>query len=167
MVAARKIGAADGFVKQHVAGHQQAGFGAVKHNVAGGVAGDVQHLETVAADAQAVVFRQPLLRLESGRHRKAVFAGDDGQLFEQEAVVRMRAEHRHRPQAHQLVGAGGVVEMAVGEPHGFEYQAAAVDFCQKLRHVAANVGEYGFAAFVVPQQGAVLAEGGNGGNVKM
>ncbi len=37
--------------------------------------------------------------------------------------------------------------------------------CQRLRqerHVAADIGQDGFAAFVVPNQGAVLAEGGNG-----
>ena len=51
MAAAFEIGAADGFVKQHVAGNQQVLFGAVKHHMAGRVAGDVQHLKAVRAHA--------------------------------------------------------------------------------------------------------------------
>ena len=51
MTAAFEIGAADGFVEQHVAGNQQVLFGAVKHHMAGSVAGDVQHLEAVCAHA--------------------------------------------------------------------------------------------------------------------
>jgi glyoxylase-like metal-dependent hydrolase (beta-lactamase superfamily II) len=48
VVAAREVGSAYGFVKQYVARDEQPCFGAVKSDVAGRVAGDVQDLDNHA-----------------------------------------------------------------------------------------------------------------------
>ena len=52
VVAAREVGSAYGFVKQHVARDKQPCFGAIENDVAGRVAGDVQDLEGVAANLE-------------------------------------------------------------------------------------------------------------------
>ena len=72
MVAAREIGAADAFVKQYVSCQQQFRFGAVEHHVARGVAGNVQHVETVTPDCQHVALLQPAVGLKGGADGKAV-----------------------------------------------------------------------------------------------
>ena len=161
MAAALEIGAADGFVEQHVAGNQQVLFGAVKHHMAGSVAGDVQHLEAVCAHVQLVAFFQPAVRAHWLGHRKTEVGGDFGQVVEQPLVVSVRADYRQRGTLNHLGHTTGVVEVAVGEPNGFWLHAEFGGFFQQLRHIAAHVYPRGFFAVFVPQERTVLAEGGN------
>lgn len=72
VVAAGKIGTADTFIKQHIACDEQLVFGVVEHDVAGRVAGCVQHIKTVAADMKLCTFFKPLFGCESGTDGKAV-----------------------------------------------------------------------------------------------
>ena len=162
MAAAFEIGATDGFVKQHVACNQQVLFGAVKHHMAGRVAGDVQHLETVCAHVQLVAFFQPAAWVHRLGHGETEVGGDFGQIVEQPLVGAVRADYRQRGMLNHLGHTAGMVEVAVGKPNGFGLHAELGGFFQQLRHVAAHIYPHGFFAFFVPQERTVLAEGGNG-----
>ena len=167
MAAAFEIGAADGFVKQHVACDQQVLFGAVKHHMAGRVAGDVQHLEAVCAHVQLVALFQPAARAHRRRHGKTKVGGDFGQVVEQPLVSAVRADYRQLGMLNHLGHAAGMVEMAVGKPDGFGLHAEFGGFFQQLRHVSTHVYPHGFFAFFVPQERTVLAERGNGEHGKV
>ena len=68
----------------------------------------------------------------------------------------MRPPHRHGLLLEQIGHAAGMVEMAVGEPHGLQLKLPLGCFLQHMRHIAAHIGEHGLAAFVIPKQRAVL-----------
>ena len=167
MAAAFEIGAADGFVEQHVACDQQVLFGAVKHHMAGRVAGDVQHLEAVCAHVQLVALFQPAARAHRRGYGKTEVGSDFGQVVEQPLVSAVRADYRQLGMLNHLGHAAGMVEVAVGKPDGFELHAELGGFFQQLRHVAAHVYPHGFFAFFVPQERTVLAERGNGEHGKV
>ena len=167
MAAAFEIGAADGFVKQHVACDQQVLFGAVKHHMAGRVAGDVQHLEAVCAHVQLVALFQPAARAHRRRHGKTKVGGDFGQVVEQPLVSAVRADYRQRGMLNHLGHAAGMIEVAVGKPDGLGLHAEFGGFFQQLWHVAAHVYPHGFFAVFVPQERTVLAEGGDGEHGKV
>lgn len=162
VVAAREVGSAYGFVKQYVARDEQPCFGAVKNDVAGRVAGDVQDLEGVAADLERFAFGQPAGRLKRGGNGKTVLGGRFGQGLQQEFVVCMRTDDGDGTVFAQCHHAAGMVEMAVGQPNGGQGEVFRVQLLQEEGNVAADIGQDGFAGFVIPQKGAVLAERGNG-----
>lgn len=90
MVAARKIGPAYGFVKQHVARNQQLRFGTIENHVSGRVPRNMQHLEGIASDRERFAFFEPTVRRKGGRDGESVLRGGLRQRLEQEFIFAVR-----------------------------------------------------------------------------
>ncbi|VEJ43589.1 RegF [Neisseria meningitidis] len=91
-----------------------------------------------------------------------VMRGGLRQRLEQEFIFAVRSEDGNVTRFQHFDHAARVIEMAVRQSDCREREFAVCQRLQQERHVAADIGQDGFAAFVVPNQGAVLAEGGNG-----
>ena len=161
VVAAREVGSAYGFVKQYVARDEQPRFGAVENDVAGRVAGDAGlgrrgcRPERFASVSQRVG--------SNAGKRESRMGGRFRQGLQQEIVVwhegPMTGTGRCSWQFHH---AAGMVEVSVGQPNGGQGEIFRVQLLQQVGNVAADIGQDGFAGFVIPQEGTVLAERGNG-----
>lgn len=162
MKTAVKIGSAYGFVKQHVARNQQFRLGTIKDDMSRRMTRNMQHLKGIASDRERFAFFEPTCRRKGGRDGKSVLRGGLRQRLEQEFIVRMWPEDGNVTRFQHLDHAACMIEMAVCQPDCRERKFAVCQLLQQERHVAADIGQDGFAAFVVPNQGAVLAEGGNG-----
>ena len=71
VIAARKVGAADGSPKEHVADLRQSIRGVDEHHMARGVSRTMQHLQAFLADLDNIALLQPLVWLEIAHRRKS------------------------------------------------------------------------------------------------
>ena len=94
--------------------------------------------------------------------------GDGGEVGEQKAVCFVGTENLNfGVERGDFRYAADMIEMSVCEPDGFCFQIPFFRFFHQSGDVASRIGEYGFPAFVVPHQRAVLAEQGNGYDFNM
>ena len=113
VVAARKVGAADRALEQHVADEGQLCFRLVEHHVAGRVAGTVQHGETQRTDFDRVAVFQPPVGHEGLDGRKTEHGRLLRQLMEGGGVIgevtldAIRTNGTSRDHPHEQRDAGG------------------------------------------------------------
>lgn len=70
-IPARKVGATDGALKQHVSHDRKPTGGMEKNNVARGMSRAVANLERLLAECHCIPPKQPAIRLESLEPRKS------------------------------------------------------------------------------------------------
>lgn len=166
MVAAREVGAPDAACKEDVAHKGALQIGTVKNDVARGVAWAVVHGEAVAAEGDGVAARGVVAEPACGREclagRKAEHGALLGQCVNPVLVGRMRADDGQLQAAGEFGCCAGVVDVGVGEPDLLERDGARLTGGQQGLEVASGVNDSACAAGVVPDDGAVLREGGDG-----
>ena len=134
----------------------------MEHDVAGCVAVDVQHVKALLPHGERVTFVQIARGRKCGTDGEAVFCGGLRQALQQKFVFAVRPEDVGRVVLQQEGHAACVVQMSVREPDGAQVQPLLLDVLPQEAAVAADIGQHGVVGGVVPQQGAVLAEGGDG-----
>lgn len=162
VVALREVGAADAAGKQHIAHEGMAGAFVEEHHVAGRVAGAVQHLERVLADADLVAVVQPSCGREVFGLWEAEHLALLGQAVDPELVTGVWTDDRQVELARQRAGAARVVDVRVGEPKGLEDQAALFHGLEQLAQVTPRVDQGRLVRGVAPDERAVLFERGDG-----
>jgi hypothetical protein len=136
-----------------------------KNDVAGGMAGAMQHLEGVAGNHDVVAFHQPAVRLEGAGIHDAIALARLRQALEQETVPDIGAPDRHRltGAGAQLIaqprGAAGVIDMAMGQQDVVDLDVESVDDLQQPIDVAAGIDDHAMLGEFAPDDGAVLPEG--------
>ena len=165
MVAARKIGAADRPLEQHIADESEPRLRLEKYHVTRGVAWAMNHLEAHAADIDRVSVTQPLVRREHHRRRKTEQFGLVRQQIEPELFLALRADDGDAECIAQFERRANMVEMAMGEHDAFKRESALRHFGQQAFGLAARVDQRGTARFV-PDQRTVLLIRGDGENGK-
>ena len=75
MIAARKVGPPDGSGKKHIANSCEPCITMKEHNVAGGMAGAVDHLQRLLSKGHDITIIQPAIGHEGVNRRKTVSAG--------------------------------------------------------------------------------------------
>ena len=130
--------------------------------MAGRVAVDVQHVKALLPHGECVAFVQITRGRKYGADGEAVFCGSLRQALQQEFVFAVRPEDFRFVLLQQEGHAACVIQMSVREPDGTQVQPLLSDVLPQETAVAADIGQHGVVGGIVPQQGAVLAEGGDG-----
>lgn len=162
MVAAGKVRAADAACEQHVTHEGMARGGFEEDDMAGRVAGAMQHLQLVAADLDGVALLEPLRGGEAFGLREAEHLALLRQGVDPELVARMRADDGQIQLARQRASGASVVDVRVREPQGLERQPARLHCFQQRAHIATWVDQRGFIRVGAPNERAVLLEGCDG-----
>jgi len=90
LIAARKIGAADGAPEEHVTDHGQARVGGVENHMPGRMPRCVDDLQCMFTHLDRIAILEPSIRLENLRLAEAEPAALLGQLVDPELVAAMR-----------------------------------------------------------------------------
>ena len=139
-------------------------LGAVEEDhMARRMAGAVQHLEDMRAEGDGLAFLEIAIRHQiahGAHHVEACRRGFD--IGEQHRIVLVRADHRDPQRLAQLVGAAGMVDMAVGNPDLLQRDAVFADDLQDHLDVTAGVDDDALLAVHIEENRAVLLEGGDG-----
>jgi len=159
MVAAGKVGAADGAGEEHVAHQGQLARAVEEDHVARGVAGAVQHLQGLAPHLHAVAALEPAVRGEAAHVGEAEHFGLLGHAVDPEPVVHVGPFHRNGQLGRQFGDAAGMVDVAVGHQDLFQGDAVLLGRGQDAGQVAPRVHRGSPHGLGAPQQGAVLFEG--------
>lgn len=163
VIALRKIGAPDAAGKQHIAHKSTLDLWRIKHHMARRVPRAMAHLQSVRTQDDGVAIGQPARGLEDPRRWKAIGRRRCGQAVDPELVGRVRPDDRQAAQLLSQVGrARCVVHVTVGDPDLFELEAQALDGAQQQVKVAAGIYNSRLMGLIVPDQGTVLLEGGDG-----
>ena len=119
----------------------------------------MQDVETKSAHGHAVALVEPAVRRHGSGFAEPVIGRRLRQGIEEELVGQMRALHRHAEALAQLVGAGRVIDMAVGQQDFLDLHALLTDRRLDPVEVAAGIDDSADLGGFVPDQGAILLEG--------
>ena len=158
VIAAREIGASDRPLEQHIAHDRQACARVKEHHMAGRVAGGVDDLQRLFAEADDVAVDQPAVGLEGLQRRKAEGAALRRQLIDPELVVAVRAFQRYPVAARILGRLTAVVDVAVREEHLLQPCAHLGERLVDAIEVAARIEGRRPPGAGADQQRAVLLE---------
>jgi thiol-disulfide isomerase/thioredoxin len=161
VVPARKVGAADRTLEQHVADEREPRLPLEEHHMAGSVARAMQHIEMHATDLNAVAFFQPLIGCERLYRRKTEQFGLLWQAVEPELLFALRADNRDAERFPQFGCCSDMVDMAMGQKNTFQPEIALRDFGLQAPGLTARINQRG-AAPRIPHQRAVLLIRGDG-----
>ena len=161
-VAIGEVRAPDGAVEQHVPKDGEAVVVVDEHDVAGRVAGAVQHVEPVGAEGDHVAFVQPAVGADRAGAFDAVAGAGGREVIQQEGVTLVRAFQR-RTVDGVLQGRGtpGMIEVAMREQDALDRQAELGDGAEDGGHVPAGVHDEGGLGGVIPDERAVLLQRGD------
>ena len=129
VVAARQVGAADRAAKQHVADMGEFGGAVVVDDMAGRMAGAMQHLERHARRSDTV---SPSSRKRSGTQLRTRVGQAEAlrlvlEIGEQRPVGLVRADDLDAERVLQVHRAAGMIDMAVGDPDRRDGDAVVVE----------------------------------------
>ena len=157
VIAARKVGAADRSLEQHIADDRQLRRSMVKHHMTGRVAGAVDHVERQFAHRHRVAMLQPAVRREAFCDHppaRAVII----QLVDPEAVILVRAFDFEAQLLGQHPGLPAMVEMPVGDEDLLQRDACLGDALLELVEIPARIDQRAFHGLSAPDQRAVLLQ---------
>ena len=165
VIAARKIGATNRALEQHITDKGELRVGLVKHYMAGRVARTMQHLETQAAHLHRVAVVEPLIRAKCARRRKPEQFGLMGQQVKPELLFTLRPDDGDAERLAQFCRSAHVVEMAMGKQNFFQLQPTLCHLGQQPFGFTTGVDQRG-VTIAIPHERAVLLIRGNGENGK-
>ena len=166
MVAIFEIRPPDGPAEQHIPDQRDAQRLGDEDDMTRGMARAVQHGEILAGDLHPVTFHQPAVRGDVAPRqipsRRRLF-----QPIEQDLVAPVRPLDRHggtlcRGQGGaQLIRAGGVVGMAMGEQDALDRDLELAQRGEDSVDLSPWINDNAPHCPIIPQHGAVLLEGGD------
>ena len=105
----------------------------------------------------------PLLKPSVRRHARCVLhaevAGALDDMLQEKQIVPMGSLDRHLETRLQVCGAGGVIDMAMGQPDLVDGDIGLSDRSLDVRQVATRINDHSTFGGFAPQQGAVLLKG--------
>ena len=161
VVALRKIGAANGPGKQHIAHKGALDLRRIKNHMTGRMSRAVTYLQRAAANGDCVTVKQPAGGSEGICMGKAESHALLGQAINPELVRRMRADDGELETLRQFCCAARMVNVGMGLPDLRQGQPQTPDFCEQQIEIATGVDDGGLQGFVAPDNGAVLLKIGD------
>ena len=155
MIAARKVGAADRPLEQHVAHDRQLAGRMVEDDMAGRMAGAMIDVQGELADRHLIAVMQPAIGLEAlPRHVPALAILR--QPVDPEPVILVRPLDRHAQVVGQHARLAAMVDMAMGDEQLFDRDAMLLRRLLEHRQVAAGIDEGAAHRVRAPEQRAIL-----------
>jgi hypothetical protein len=158
MIAARKVGAADGAAKEDVADLGESGDRVEKDQVAWGVTWAVQDLEHALTDLDLLAVLEPSIRAE----RRLMWQAEELRLLrecvEPKCIRSVRSEDRNPESFGKIRGGADVIQVAVRKQDQPRRRAQAIDRVEDALGLAARVDDRGVARLRAREDRAILLE---------
>ena len=133
VIAAGQVGAANAAGKEHIANEGDLLGGAVEHHMAGGVAGDVAHFESSAAQGKYLAVFQGYIRVGGRVHVQAKERRTAARLPERQVGRVQRHAGRGLQRLQDGRCAANMIEMRMRHPYLAEAQVAPSNLgCQEI-----------------------------------
>ncbi len=161
MIAARKVGATDGALKEYVAHLGQTLAGMEEHHMPRCVTRAMEHLKLLLANGDDIALIEPACRLEGADRRKAEHLALFGQPLKQKVIVAVRADDGHSQPFHQIRACAHMIQMTVGQEDALRNQFQSGDERKDALRFAAWIDDGGTPGALAPEERAVLLERGD------
>lgn len=162
MIAARKIGATDGALKEYVAHLGQTLTSMEEHHMPWCMTRAMQHLKLLLANGDDIALIEPACRLEGADRRKAEHLALFGQPLKQKVIGAVRADDGHAQPFHQIHAGTHMIQMTVGQEDALRHQLQSGDEGQDPLRFAAWIDDGGTPGALAPEERAVLLKRGDG-----
>jgi hypothetical protein len=156
VIAAWKVGSADGTEKQDVAHHGEARAGVVQHYMSWGVPRGMNHVQNLCAHGDLVAIVEPSSGGEGFAMRHSVTLTVNTQVFDEEKIIFMRPLDRNAESLRQIVGGPGMIQMSVSNENLFEGDTILVGGGQNTVRFAAGINHGAPQRLRAPDDGTVL-----------
>jgi hypothetical protein len=164
VIAAGQVCAADGFLKQGVAGDQLLLGGDPQAEAALGMAGGVENVETSVAEGKGIAFLGVMIDLGAAGGGHAQPCGLHFQLIVESFVVLVHPNGCAGESFH-LLRAADVVDVGMGDDDGFHLELMSAQDGENVFDVVSGIDDDGFARGFVAEDGAVALEQADGQNL--
>ncbi len=161
VIAARKVGSADGAGEQHVADEAELLCSAEKHHMPRRVPRAVKDLERFEADLHLVALLQPAVWLKCLYLREAEIAGLGRQLLDPVAVAFVRTFDRQTELSGEFCSGTGVIDMGVSQQDLCQLYSVLLYAGKDFIQIATRIDDRPLHGFSTPDDRAVLLKSGN------
>lgn len=162
VIAARKVGAADRALEEHVADLGDLRLAVEEDDMSGRMARTMEDFEPDFADLDLVTLLQPSVRPKTRHAGEAEHLALKSQPLNEEGIVGVGANDGDVVALRDLCSGPDMIDMAVGEQDALRCQRQLADGGIDGFDVTAWVDDGGVTRLCAPEQGAVLLEGRHG-----
>ncbi len=162
LIATRKIGPADGALKQHIADKGDPVGRVDKHHMAGRVSRAMDDIEGQVTQRDLIVIIQPAVGREASCRRKAVLRCLFDNLVDPEDLFLVRAFNRYLIVIGHVGDGAGMIQMPVGDENLGDFHPVGVGLGDQFVCLATGIDKGAFHGLTAPDQRTVLLERGDG-----